>query len=572
MTGTSKTARAGYRILLSEARSRWLLIIAALFPASVLLFYYNQNSAYVPVRYILICAAVGMLLSVLLFLFVLWILRNPLAVSILCLLLWTGVFVGSLGHNVFLKMFGHIALFYVLWVTSSVALTYIFRHLRYAGAFSLLLCSFVTVFFVISAVSTLSITIMGFNAEKPEFKKNFYTDYSISEQPNVYWIHCDGMLNFSTVEKYFGDSQDAFREELRSRGFTINEIANFEANRSTTVAVPALFCPDFYDHYLSDMIRDPSSDHRALTLKSQAVLREARLNNETISAFTAKGYEINTVALIDQYFFPTTDAFYFPLDTDGCGHFTKCIGLLYPYKLAKQPRLTEVQAMECINRSEVNTFMLTFFRPGASLFGLKKMAPEDLFASYSTSAEVMSPVLTNAELSALFMNGDASVSHAYFAQALARILNEAPEDRPQFNLLMSILFHDPYIFDENGMLMENSSPGDAKNYYKQHVYGSMVLINMIDMILLKDPDAVIILQADHGLNAHYEWELDRSFGEGNYDLLELGNSTMSAIRIPERYQNGKEGYAIQNPLNISRYLINSYVGKNYDYLNPDEPA
>lgn len=41
---------------------------------------------------------------------------------------------------------------------------------------------------------------------------------------------------------------------------------------------------------------------------------------------------------------------------------------------------------------------------------------------------------------------------------------------------------------------------------------------------------------------------------------------MSAIRVPEKYQTGEEHYAMENPLNISRYLVNSFVGRNYEYL------
>ena len=42
---------------------------------------------------------------------------------------------------------------------------------------------------------------------------------------------------------------------------------------------------------------------------------------------------------------------------------------------------------------------------------------------------------------------------------------------------------------------------------------------------------------------------------------------MSAIYIPDKFKNGDEEY-LNNPLNISRYLVNNYVGNNnYDYLD-----
>ncbi|MBQ9582101.1 MAG: hypothetical protein IJR21_07005, partial [Synergistaceae bacterium] len=51
---------------------------------------------------------------------------------------------------------------------------------------------------------------------------------------------------------------------------------------------------------------------------------------------------------------------------------------------------------------------------------------------------------------------------------------------------------------------------------------------------------------------------------------ELWNSTMSAIRVPDKFKTGEEHYALNNPLNITRYLVNNFVGaNNYEYLSPN---
>ena len=46
---------------------------------------------------------------------------------------------------------------------------------------------------------------------------------------------------------------------------------------------------------------------------------------------------------------------------------------------------------------------------------------------------------------------------------------------------------------------------------------------------------------------------------------EIRNSVISAIYIPDKYKNGDEEY-LDNPFNISRYIVNNYVGNNYEYL------
>jgi hypothetical protein len=552
--------------ILSEPRAIWLFLSSALFPQAILLFYYNQNSAYVPVKYVLIVSVLSTLITAAVWLVAFRFFKHTLSTSVFCLLIWISIFVSSLVHTIIVDMIGNIFLFYLFWTLMSVLLAYILRKAKSSGTFSFVLCAFLSAFFVISAVSTIFITLLGFSQQKPELKTDFIVNSGLNDRPNVYWIHCDGMLSFEAVETYFGDDQDDFREALYKRDFEINEAATFKANHKTTVAVPALMCPFFYDTFLSDMINDPESDTRALEPKIQPVLTEARLKNETVNAFKAAGYNTNTVALMDQFYFPTTDAFYFPLDTAGCGHFIRCFLIQYPYTPAKLPRLSEEEAMECIHVAEANTFMLSFFRPGVQLFGFDTTSNDAIFSSYSSSAKVVDPPLSDEEIKEIFLGGTASISHAYFAQSLSQILNESTEDTPSFNLLLSLMWHDPYIFDENGMRLESFSLHDAKNYYTQHVYSAKVLINMVDMILEKDPDAVILLQADHGMNAHEEWELDFSFGEGQYNLSELRHSTMSAIRVPEKYRNGEEVYALETPLNMSRYIVNRFVGKNYEYL------
>ena len=87
---------------------------------------------------------------------------------------------------------------------------------------------------------------------------------------------------------------------------------------------------------------------------------------------------------------------------------------------------------------------------------------------------------------------------------------------------------------------------------------------MIDLILEADPDAVIVLQADHGLHMYTAEQIERVLGAGS--ATNIWNSVFSAIRVPAQYQTSDEQYALANPLNISRYIVNRFVGENYSYL------
>ncbi len=554
---------------LSEPRARWLLTVCALLPAAVLLFYYNRNSIYVPIGYILLVSVICAVVSALFWLLALVVLRNPLAVSILCLMLWCAVFLESLLHEAIDKIFRGSAVFYLLWILPAVALAFVLRKLQVTSPFSFLLCTFITVFFLISTVHVAVLSVAKLNAPEADVKTEFTVDTNIGIRPNVYWIHCDGMLNFDSVEKYFGDNQDAFRAALAERDFLINSSARLDACQNTTVAVPALMSPHFYDSYLRDFLYEDiqTSRDRALEVGPQAMLKKVRIQNETINAFSAAGYATYTVGLMDRYFFPTVDGFYFPWEAAGIDHFRYLTRIAQPVTLARLDRFSEADAMKSVDIAETYGFMLQFFRPGTLLFGTSEPNPDSPFVSLRSSARRAQNELSEEQLAEIFMHSEASVYHGYFVNAIADIQSGAPADQPRFTVLMGLMFHEPYFLDENGDRSVPEDSRDAKYYYGQHLFYSKVLINIIDMILIKDPDAVIILQGDHGINCHSDEEMDLSFGEGKYIGTELKDSVMSAVRIPPEYRTGEETYMVQDPLNISRYIINQYVGENYEHLD-----
>lgn len=561
MKNDSKKSRIRFRELLSEPRALWLLFVSALIPAGVLLFFYNQNSIYISIRPVLITAALCALTTVLFWLIALWIIRNAFSVSLLCLILWFGIFFESLLHQTIVTIFGRIAFFYLLWLPLSFALAYVLRNIKTKSAPSLVFCAFVSAFFVISAVTSAVTTVSALKAYNATIKTDFVVDADKKDRPNVYWIHCDGMLSFEAVEKYFGDPQDDFRDALSERGFLINETASVYACYQTTVAVPSLMSPHFYDSFLSDYLRDRTTAcDRAISDPAQALLKDVRLQNETIGAFEAAGYTTNTVALMDQYFFPTTDRFYFPVDPNNNINFVFSIYNNSPFDLAQTSQLSKTKAGKMIAAAETDTFLRAFFRLGFELNSIGALSEK------SFDTEHLDSILSDEALQNIFPDSEpARLQHSYFVNALAYILEETPEVQPQFSVLMDLMFHYPYVFDENGNRPSTISVHDSRNYHGQHVFFSKVLINIIDMILETDPDAVIILQSDHGMNTHLDSELIDHFRQDPHPVYELRNSTMSAIRVPEKYQNGEEDYAMENPLNISRYIINNFVGKNYEY-------
>jgi len=172
--------------------------------------------------------------------------------------------------------------------------------------------------------------------------------------------------------------------------------------------------------------------------------------------------------------------------------------------------------------------------------------------------------ISNDKLKKVFMNGYKASDSTSFAAGLYDTLY-GNYSTPKLTIIHDLTAHHPFIHAEDGAIIHDSNNMNPLDYYPQHVYAGKILISTIDMILEKDPDAVIAIQADHGLHGNTEEEFKAAFGD-KADAKELWNSTMSALRVPPEYKTGEEHYALETPLNMTRYLVNSFVGKNYEYV------
>ena len=103
-------------------------------------------------------------------------------------------------------------------------------------------------------------------------------------------------------------------------------------------------------------------------------------------------------------------------------------------------------------------------------------------------------------------------------------------------------------------------------YLGNYIYSNKLLIELLEYIRDNDEDAVIIVQSDHGIHLLEDEEIMAQLSITKEEVQDIRNSVISAFYIPQEYRNGDEDY-LDNPLNISRYLVNNYVGENYEYMN-----
>jgi hypothetical protein len=126
---------------------------------------------------------------------------------------------------------------------------------------------------------------------------------AVAPSPNI-WLFMDGMLGFEGMERLFGDRQDGFAAALAERGFVINRAAEFESFHLTRRATAAMMCPRWYDgNFLPLLNSIDLNDYEAKRRKIGMVNPiDARMNNELIRAFRAKGYATNAIGLAGNYF------------------------------------------------------------------------------------------------------------------------------------------------------------------------------------------------------------------------------------------------------------------------------
>jgi len=166
--------------------------------------------------------------------------------------------------------------------------------------------------------------------------------------------------------------------------------------------------------------------------------------------------------------------------------------------------------------------------------------------------------------------GELAATDTAVAFVVAALQDSLDTPSPRFTFACLDIAHTPFIFDEHGKIVNNYETGkDVKNYISTHRYAVKILLGLIDMVVEKDPDAVIVIQGDHGIH-HVEGasQMINEWGFTLQQVRDVWNGVLSAVRIPEKY-GGLE--RPMDPLNITRELVNRFVGLNYELLPPNHP-
>lgn len=411
-----------------------------------------------------------------------------------------------------------------------------------------ILIFFIGAFFFVTVPKNIYLLI-DLETNTSRYKETY--DITVSDEtdtPNIYWIHCDGMMNFDTIKNYFHYDNMKMKNYLKDEDFYYNEKASLVADHKTQKALAALFNPNYYDNFLKEYLYDledvylGNADNISYNVSTKELV-DKRFNNELMSALKEKGYTTIGITKFNNYSSVKTDILYDYYNfTDDHWHF---------------PKKQELRKM---TSNEVKNIELNY-----NYMQLKE------FFSYS----IYSPIADNyipfdhevIDYNDLDVSNypEINANKYWQAKAILKSIDDSNEIDNKFVFIDYDLNHTAFSFDATGNKLYKNNQYHLNSYVGNYMYSTNILIDIVNYIKDNDSDAIIILQADHGVHTIETDIIQNYFDISIKEVQEIRNSVMNAIYIPDKYRNGDEDY-LNNPLNISRYLVNNFVGKNYQYI------
>jgi len=345
------------------------------------------------------------------------------------------------------------------------------------------------------------------NAAPYYIKKDFVIDPSLPK-PNIYWMHMDGMTSPGVVERFWGESMEYAREELKKRGFLLYEDAVLESG-STRAGLTSLFSPAFYDSFYREQLEQINTE--------LLIQRNESLVNK-----------LATVGLTyDDDLFPNFE-FFRALTSSG-----------YSYVLRSKVRGGLADGMPSPQVFLENN-------SHAGIFDMDNFGDLPQLLTLTTPLNIINKNTGEEDNDSLLEMQEGNFIDGYIAEFKFRSFVETKlhlhYDRGQDVHISDVISMYPLLYEETV---------ESLLYY-------------IDATLNDDPDSVIIIQGDHGIHDIPAQDYLLSQGYSLETVLELNHSVISAVRIPPKYGGLDEPIA---PLNITRELVNRFVGENYILLS-----
>lgn len=545
----------------------WAFAVSFIMPIAPLFYLYNKNAAEISFIYILFaCVALGIIVEIA-YLLGLVVFRSTISglslaiIVTICLVLMKPIHGGMLSLSQKLSIqFRYVAL--IIGIPSLAILVGILLAVKkLPNATSALLAFFICVLVLINVVTSMRFVL----SHKTEYSiKTQYTVDNTTELPNVYFFFMDGAMGLDVFDKYYENGTSEFRFKMTEDGFIVNGAATLDAKHSTSIVMPMIFCPSFYDEFLEQALKDKQDMDRDTFMATYSrELNEAHCNNELILALRSKGYDSYVITGQYRPFLPMhTDRFYLVNH-----HISDTAGTIFsltekdtPYSIEANFNPAETSGMAMLN---VMSLIIPDFLAERIAARLTKDEQTEFFESFRSVPSTLSAE----EISRLFAGNEIAIQ---YYNGLAQSLNETIHFAgPKFVLIHNFMLHLPYGIQNADYVRGPWPEGetDLPDFEEHYLYVLNVLEQMTKLVIENDPNAVIVVLGDHGIHGEwYETAIAERFG---YRAIEqFQDSVLYGMYIPEGLEIEEKTFALTDPRNITRWLVNHFVGSNYEYLAP----
>ena len=334
-------------------------------------------------------------------------------------------------------------------------------------------------------------------------KRSFLVDHNLPS-PDIYWFWLDGLMSIAMLERYFEESHEELRGELIERGFVIYEDAILKAG-DTRIALHALFMPLFYDSFFGELLAE-----------NRAIESRGRYIRAIADGLTNVGLAHDEVQAYNEFF-----------------------------------NALAARGYDVVIASRLGG-RLTWDGFDGYIFGFP--SPWHRFGDLPELLSLVTPLRFNNN----YYNFD-----FYDAGGLEHDSMHHRESRNDSLANFTFLLNAGAHMGGLRRAADYDEKAAIELYPARFLQVVEQTLQRVDAILEENPYAVIILQGDHGWHLfetiRFLWEQGYTWSE----IQELWFSVFSAVRIPERY-GGLD--APLEPRNISRELVNRFVGQNYVLL------
>ena len=271
---------------------------------------------------------------------------------------------------------------------------------------------------------------------------------------NFYWIILDEYADAYTMETYFDRDSSPFVSFLESKGFSVSSSSYSNSNNSTLCAIDAVTL-SYYSSAAAERRENGDKD----PTKDGAVLRRT---GELYTALQGSGYQIYQVSSHPSHY--------------------SVVRSLLPQTLMEQLMVsTTVDGLSILDLAKQMS-VLSVFR---ELFSAKQ-GDEDSVSAQLFNASARERILS------VFKFYDDPANLCF---------------RDKTALFTYILCpHTPFIFDADGNNVSSAYRRDwtdPTHYAEQHQYMTVRTQKLVEDILSVDPDAVILIQSDHGVRGGF---------------------------------------------------------------------